>query len=48
MSSGTVGASPHRADPTVNTAIPTKNTRRRPTRSAVRPPTTRRDPKTTL
>src|ERR1700722_4103897 len=45
-SMGTDGASPHRADPKQKTASPAKNTRRLPSRSAVRPAMTSREPNT--
>src|SRR5215207_7481597 len=40
-SSSTLGARPHRAEATVNTATDTRKHRRRPTRSAIRPAGTR-------
>ena len=37
-------ANPDSSDATVNTTIPTRNTRRRPSRSAARPPSRRKPP----
>src|SRR2546421_509409 len=42
----TLGAMPHRNEPSRNTPMPPRNTRFRPSRSPVRPPTTRRAPNT--
>ena len=44
----TDGASPHSAEPRQKTPSPTKNTRRLPSRSAVRPAMTSSDPNTML
>ena len=38
-------ASPHASDAAANSAVPTANTRRRPSRSAARPPSSSRPPK---
>jgi hypothetical protein len=48
MSSQGVGARPHNAEPSVNTARPRWNERRRPERSAMRPAPSSRAPNTTL
>jgi hypothetical protein len=43
-----LGASPQSSDPSPNTASPTRNTRRRPTRSAVDPASTRNPASTSV
>ena len=48
MRSAADGANPQRADPRLKTAKPEKNKRRLPSRSAVRPAVTRREPNTML
>jgi hypothetical protein len=46
ISVGIAGAMPHVKEPTRNSPAPSRNTRRRPRRSAVRPATTSSEPKT--
>ncbi len=48
MSNAELGATPHNADDAVKTARPQRNRRLRPTRSATRPATMSRAPKTTV
>ena len=46
ISEASLQASPQSSEPIVNTTRPTMKTRRRPRRSAVRPPSSRKPPKT--
>jgi hypothetical protein len=46
ISDASLHASPARSEPRVNTTRPTRNTRRRPSRSAARPPSSRKPPNT--
>ena len=45
ISSGTDPAIPHANEASANSPVPTMNTRRRPSRSAARPPSSSRPPK---
>ena len=45
ISAGTDPAIPHANEASANSAVPTMNTRRRPSRSAARPPRSNRPPK---
>ena len=45
ISAPSLHARPDNSDATVNTTMPTRNTRRRPRRSAARPPSRRNPPK---
>jgi hypothetical protein len=48
MSISSVWARPHNAEPTMKTTRPIMNTRRRPNRSAIRPPSSSRPPKVSV